>query len=98
MTQKLGLITGGSLSHGLDARLDPGVNSEDVKVGQYAVVQGTQQRFFCVVSDLKLAALDPSLTTAPPDLDDPLTREILQGTGTYGEAHLVPTLTWGLNG
>ncbi len=52
----LGMVVSGSLKDGLDLRLDAEVPLEDVKVGQYAIVQGEQSRFFCVVSDLELGA------------------------------------------
>jgi len=95
MTDRLGMVTAGSLTKGLDARLDPALSSEDVKVGQYVVVQTARTRFFCVVSDIELQAVDTALTANDPDL---LTREVLQGTGTFGVAHLVPTLAIGPEG
>ncbi len=92
--QLLGIVVGGSLSKGLDVRLDAGVSIETVKVGQYMTVDGAQTRFFCVVSDLRLEESDQGLTAMPPDLSNPLMAEVLQGTGTYGIAHLVPTLIY----
>ena len=94
----LGKIIGGSLSHGLDMRLEPHISLESVKVGQYVTVDGEQTRFFCVVSDLRLEATDAALASSPPDLSNPLVAEVLRGTGTYGVVHLAPTLTYGASG
>ena len=94
----LGKIIGGSLSHGLDMRLEPHISMESVKVGQYVTVDGEQTRFFCVVSDLRLEATDAALASSPPDLSNPLVAEVLRGTGTYGVVHLAPTLTYGASG
>ena len=91
----LGMVVSGSLKEGLDLRLDAEVPLEDVKVGQYAIVQGEQSRFFCVVSDLELGVTDQALTTMPPDVNNPLVRAVLRGAGTFGLAHLVPTLALG---
>ncbi len=89
MTERLGMVTGGSLSHGLDIRLDSDASIEDVKVGQYAVIQGEKARFFCMVSDIQLQTLDSALTATEPDA---FAREVLIGTGTFGVLRLVPTL------
>ena len=94
----LGKIIGGSLSHGLDMRLEPHISLESVKVGQYVTVDGEQTRFFCVVSDLRLEATDAALASSPPDLSNSLVAEVLRGTGTYGVVHLAPTLTYGAVG
>lgn len=95
---RLGIVVNGSLSKGLDIKLDPGVPIESVKVGQYVVVEpasaDTQAlgRFFCVVSDLRLDATDPALASSPPDLSNPIVAEVIRGTATYGVAHVVPYL------
>ncbi|HLC30748.1 MAG TPA: ATPase, partial [Dehalococcoidia bacterium] len=91
----LGLIVAGSLSHGLDVKLSPERSIEEVKVGRYVTIQGEQTRFFCMASDVSLAATDAALASTPPDLSDPLIAEVLRGTGTYGVVHVVPYLTRG---
>ena len=91
----LGLIVGGSLSHGLDVKLSPDRSIEEVKVGRYVTIQGEQTRFFCMASDVRLEATDAALASTPPDLSDPLIAEVLRGTGTYGVVHVVPYLTRG---
>ena len=90
----LGMVTGGSLSEGLDLKLESNVSVEEVKVGQYVTVDGERSRFFCVVSDVRLETTDPALATMPPDLSNPLVASVLRGTGTFGVAHLSPRLTW----
>ena len=95
---KLGIVVNGSLSKGLDIKLDPDVPIESVKVGQYVVVEPATPtgqslgRFFCVVSDLRLDATDPALASSPPDLSNPIVAQVIHGTATYGVAHVVPYL------
>lgn len=96
--KELGMVVGGSLSKGLDIRLNAEVPIESVKVGQYAVVDPSTAhgaalgRFFCVVSDLTLAATDPALASSPPDLSNPVIAQVIHGTATYGLVHVVPYL------
>ncbi|MSQ10948.1 MAG: ATP-binding protein [Dehalococcoidia bacterium] len=98
MPNRLGIVVNGSLSKGLDIKLDPDVPIESVKVGQYVVVEPATPtgqslgRFFCVVSDLRLDATDPALASSPPDLSNPIVAQVIHGTATYGVAHVVPYL------
>ena len=89
----LGMVVDGSLSRGLDIKLDPDRSTEDIKAGQYITVQGEQARFYCLASDIQLKTTDAALTSMPPDMSDPLVAQVLRGTGTYGVVHVVPTLT-----
>lgn len=45
---RIGLVTSGSLLEGLTARLDERYEIERLRVGQFMVVQGRQNRFFNV--------------------------------------------------
>ena len=51
--QKLGIVVAGSLSKGLDVKLDPGIIIEGLAVGRYVVARGqTGRRFFSIVTDV----------------------------------------------
>ncbi|MFQ5576308.1 MAG: helicase HerA domain-containing protein, partial [Anaerolineae bacterium] len=91
-TRKLGMVVGGSLSKGLDVRLDPGAPVEDMAVGRYVVIEGEQTRFFGMITDVILGSATPAVQTAPPDVSDPFLRQVYQGTAVFGQVHVAPML------
>lgn len=91
--QRLGVVVGGSLSHGLDVKLDRETVIEDLAVGRYVVVRGTHKRFFCMITDIALDTTNPAIRSDPPDLTDPFLREIYAGTAAFGTIHVAPMLT-----
>jgi hypothetical protein len=91
-THRLGLVIGGSLSKGLDVRLDRQVSTEDLAVGSYAVVRGLRKRFFSMITDVQLGAASDEVLLNPPDLGDDFLREVHLGTSTFGLLHLSPML------
>ena len=91
--QPLGMIVDGSLSRGVEVRLDPGVSVEDVKEGTYATIQGERSWFFGIVTDVALGSADPRLKQTPPDVSDPFIARVVSGTVTYGSLSVLPMLT-----
>ena len=91
----LGLVVGGSLSQGVEIRLDPDGNStvEDLKAGSFVTIHGNKNRFFGVVTDLTLENSDPRVKHNPPPLDDKFIAEVVSGTVAYGTAEVIPHLT-----
>lgn len=89
--KRIGVVTDGSLVEGLNVRLDSGVSVEDVRVGQFVVIQGEKNAFFSMVTDISLEATNRTMLARPPDGDSFL-REVLAGTATYGVAQLKPML------
>jgi uncharacterized protein len=89
----LGRIVAGSLSDGLEARLDAATSVEDMAVGRYVVVDGEKRRFFGMVTDVLLDASSKGLLQSPPDVSDPFVAEVLAGTATFGKLELQPMLT-----
>jgi len=77
----LGVITGGSLTKGVEVRLDPSTSPEDLAAGRYVTIDGTRSRFFGMITDIELRSTSPDLAAAPPD--DAFVREVLQGTAMY---------------
>ncbi|HEX9114979.1 MAG TPA: DUF87 domain-containing protein, partial [Anaerolineae bacterium] len=96
--EQLGLITGGSLSAGLDVKLDRHVPLETLAVGRYVVVRGRQARFFCMVTDVALDSANPALAKMPPDLSDPFLAEVYHGTTVFGTVHLSPLVVLSAEG
>lgn len=91
--RRLGLVVAGSLSEGLQARLDGGVSVEDMAVGRYVVIEGQRRRFFAMVTDVQLGHSHPQLATTPPDVSDPFVAEVLAGTSIFGTLKVMPMLT-----
>lgn len=94
-TERLGIITSGSLNKGVEVRLDRSASVEEMAVGRYVTIEGQKQRFFGMITDISLGVIDPKLTLTPPDITDPFMAEVLAGTSTYGELHILPMLTIG---
>lgn len=88
---KLGVITSGSLTEGLTARLDASASVEDLRVGKFVVVDGEKHQFFSMVTDVVLEATNQKVLSDPPD-GDLFFQEILSGTSTYGAVNLKPQL------
>ncbi|MGK7916184.1 MAG: DUF87 domain-containing protein [Prochloraceae cyanobacterium] len=90
--QPLGSVIQGSLSQGLEVRLNPDVSVEDMRVGKFLVVQGVRSRFFCLLTDVSLGTASPRILANPPGAEDIFLREVLAGSGTYGTIELSPML------
>lgn len=90
--QPLATVIQGSLSRGLEARLNPGVSVEDLRVGKFVVIQGQRNRFFGLLTDVTLETSNPQILVNPPRPEETLLQEVLAGTGTYGIIALTPML------
>jgi DNA helicase HerA-like ATPase len=91
-SRRLGVVVGGSLTKGLDVKLDRETEIEDLAVGRYVVIRGKHKRFFCMVTDIVLDSTNPAIRSDPPDLTDPFLREIYIGTAAFGTIHVAPML------
>ena len=91
--KRLGMVVDGSLSRGVEVRLDPSASVEEVKVGTFVTVQGERLRFFGVVTDVALGSADPGLKGTPPDVQDPFIAQVISGTTAYSTISVLPTLT-----
>ena len=89
----LGMVVEGSVTNGVEVRLDPGISVERVKVGTFVTLQGIENRFFGVVTDVGLGSTDPRLKFAPLPVDDPFVADVLQGTVAFGTISVLPQLT-----
>jgi hypothetical protein len=89
---RLGMVVSGSLTDGLEVRLDPSASIVEIKVGAFINVQGEHRRFFGVVTDVALRSTDPSLSQTPPDVSDPYVVQVVSGTAAYGIIKVEPML------
>ncbi len=94
-SQRLGMVVSGSLTEGMEVRLDADTSIEDIKVGTFVNIQGQRMRFFGVVTDVALASMDPTLPASPPDVSNPFIRSVVSGTAAYGTITVEPMLTLG---
>ncbi len=87
----LGTVTQGSLSTGLEMRLDALQSVEDLRVGRFVVVEGKTHRFFSMLTDVTLSASNPTILSNPPQGDQFLNK-VLAGISTFGTVKVQPML------
>ncbi|MBC7250638.1 MAG: ATP-binding protein [Anaerolineae bacterium] len=93
MTHKrLGVVTDGAFNAGLTVRLDPGVSTEGLRIGDFVVVEGEENRYFSMVSDIQLRATDKGVLADPPRDASPFISRVLRGTTTYATVQVKPML------
>ena len=93
MSARLGVVVGGSLSEGIQSRLDPGVSVEDLAVGRYLVADGRKQKFFCLLTDIELGSTSQDLGALTPSVDNPYVADVLAGATAFGLLHVTPMLS-----
>jgi uncharacterized protein len=89
---QLGVIVRGSLSKGLELKLDPRVPLESLRAGMFAIARGQRYDFFSLLTDLELSATTPEALDAPPPEPGSLLRDVLAGDSIYVRANLRPHL------
>jgi len=93
--QRLGILVSGSLTSKLEVKLDSTALVEEMAVGRYVVIEGQKRRFFGMITDVILGAIDQQLTITPPDVSDPFISDVIAGTSSYGKINVTPMLTIG---
>lgn len=91
-TGRLGVVVGGSLSKGLNVKLDAGVRVEEMAVGRYVVIEGEGRRFFCMVNDIRLESSNPAVQSDPPDISNAFLRDVYVGNVAFGLVTVAPML------
>ncbi|MDP6452818.1 MAG: ATP-binding protein [SAR202 cluster bacterium] len=94
-SQNLGMVVSGSLTEGMEVRLDASTSIEDIKVGTFVNIQGQKMRFFGVVTEVALNAMDQTMSASPPDVSNPFIAKVISGTAAYGTITVEPMLTIG---
>ncbi len=90
--RRLGVLTRGSLVEGVEMKLDPARNVEDLKAGKFVVIDGDKHEFFSMVTDMRIEAASEEVLLHPPAREDRLMRQVLSGTSTYNIVSLRPML------
>jgi len=88
----LGIVMAGSLSKGLDIKLDGRRVIEGLAVGRYVVVHGQGQQFFCMINDVALDNTNPLVEKTPPNMSTPTLEAIHRGITVFGRVHVAPML------
>ena len=89
---KIGIITQGALSKGVEMKLDATVSIEEVVAGTFVVIQGAQYDFFSMITDARIDAANESILLHPPGESDQLLRDVMHGSATYATISLKPML------
>lgn len=89
-SESLGVVIGGSVSKGLEIKLNREVPIEKISVGSYVVIEGHENNIIGMITDVKLDSLGPGLLMSQPDNE--FTRDILQGTAYFGIVEATPML------
>jgi DNA helicase HerA-like ATPase len=87
------MVVGGSLSSGLIVNLNPQLSIERLAVGRYVVIEGASgSRFFGLITDIALDAVNPDLVRQPPPAGDPFAAEVYSGSLAFGALKVSPML------
>src|SRR5258708_12515117 len=65
-TRRLGVVVGGSLTKGLDVKLDRETENEDLAVGRFVVGAGKPKPFFSLFPHFLLQCSQPTPLNDPP--------------------------------
>ena len=90
--KRLGVVTDGAFNAGLTVRLDAGCSTEDLRIGDFVIVEGAHNRYFSMISDMQLRATDPTLLANPPRDASPFIAQALSGISTYATVEVRPRL------
>ncbi len=88
--RRLGVVTEGSFSAGITVRLDR-PSTEELQVGSFVVIEGDENRYFSLVTDLQLRATDPGVLSDPPS-GSSFVRCALHGIHSFAVAIVRPSL------
>lgn len=92
MNKLLGHVISGSLSEGLLVRLNQKANLELLKVGKFVSIHAPQNKFFSLITDLKLEVTNSDILIFPPTEEETLLKEALKTKDIYALASLKPML------
>jgi DNA helicase HerA-like ATPase len=90
--RELGVVVRGSLSRGLEMKLNPDSSLEELRAGRFVVVEGQRYDFFSMITDVALGATHPEVLDMPPDRDDTLMQAVIAGSSTFGTVSLRPMI------
>ena len=90
LRKHLGVVTDGAFNSGLTVRLDADVSTEQMRIGDFVIVEGDQNLYFSMISDMQLRATDARLPADPPMAASPFVTRALRGSLTYVTVEIKP--------
>jgi len=90
--KRLGVVTDGAFNAGLTVRLDPDVSTEQIRIGDFCIVEGERNLYFSMISDMQLCVTDARLSADPPIEAAPFVVRALRGSLTYATVQVKPML------
>jgi uncharacterized protein len=94
----LGHIVSGSLTEGLTMRISPHTDIEALKTGKFVSIQGNQQRFFCLITNISLEVTHPDILLFPPTSNEHLLKKALRSKDIYASATVRPMIALSADG
>ena len=92
LNEEIGIVVGGSLTEGVEVRLNPNTDTENLRVGAFVRVQGNTSRFFGIITDIYLGMVDKFVGVNPPGSDNKFISDSMSGIATYGNIQIEPRL------
>ena len=53
---RLGVVIDGAFNAGLTVRLDPHISTEQMRIGDFVIIEGEENLYFSMISDMQLRA------------------------------------------
>jgi uncharacterized protein len=92
MNKILGYIITGSLTDGLVMRINAQAHFEDIKTGKFVCIHGERNRFFSLITDVKLEVTHQDILLFPPSPQETLLKKALYTKDIYATAIIRPML------
>ncbi len=92
MQKTLGVVTDGAFNATLTVRLNPGVSTEGLRIGDFVIIEGRDHLFFSTIADIQLRATNNGVLSQPPGGTSSFIARALTGTTTYAAVQVKPML------
>lgn len=98
MRDLIGQVISGSFTKGLLLKLNSKFDIEDLRIGEFVIVEGEKTKFFSMITDIHLENNNSKLLSNLPSPEDKFVKDVLKGTSAFGIVHLKPYLMSDLKG
>jgi uncharacterized protein len=90
--KQLGHVLAGSLVEGMIMRLAATSSLEEIKTGKFVCIEGSNYRFFSLITDLELQVTNPDILVFPPSENEKLLSAMVKRRDMYAKVTLKPML------
>lgn len=91
MKTNIGVLVGGSLGDGLTIRINNNTRDQ-ISTGKFVIISDEKNRFFCLITDLKLDTSNPDVILFPPTSHESLLRKTIEQHCVYTTALARPMI------